>query len=422
MTEDLLHFIWRHQKFESHQLHTVQGEPLNVIHPGYSNQYGGPDFEHAQLFINNLRWIGSVEIHLKASHWYAYHHESDQSYDNVILHVVWEDDVEVCYPNGNRLPTLELQQLVEANFLVTYVNQFKQSYDWIPCEREILNVPTAVLIGWKERLYINRLQEKSHRVESILAATQNDWEATLYRLLARNFGLNVNGEAFAVVAASFPFSVVRKSWHHGIQLEVLFLGQAGLLPPYHSHPYIQQLIEEYEFLSNKFRLKPAAIRMQFARLRPVNFPTIRWVQLAQVYTHKQGLFSSLLQNWPDLSLDWVTQIGVSPFWETHYTFDKQSKKKNKSLSKSFSELLMINTVLPLMFSYFKRQGREVSEELLNQIIQLKAEKNAVVAGYKKLGLLVNNALDSQAFIELKKNYCSLKKCVNCQLGSYMLTH
>lgn len=422
MTEDLLHFLCKHQCIDGANFKTTQGETLSIISPGYFNIHGGPDFNQAQIRLNKMHWAGSVEIHIKSSDWYSHNNQNDPTYDNIILHVVWEDDIEICRTNGDLIPTLILQPIVSSKLLEKYQCTFQRPYHWIPCENDFNLVPETILTSWKERLFVARLENKAQRIQDLLKDTKNDWEATLFALLARNFGLNVNGDAFFNVARSMDFSIVRKNSSNPFRLEALFLGQAGLLSCDKEDPYLSKLREEYRFLSNKFGIQPLEERIQFTRLRPMNFPTIRWVQLAQLYSNHQGLLAKIMNEFPRFDFSWITKIEVSSFWETHYSFNKKSHKRKKQISNNMLELIVINTIIPFMFCYFKAHGRDVSEELLDYITTLQPEKNGLIKRFGSLHAKIESALDTQALIELKKQFCDTKKCVNCHIGAYLLNH
>ena len=246
MKEDFLHYVWKYQKFSA-PLYTQQNQALAVVSTGWHNHHAGPDFQQAQLVLGDLHWAGAVELHLKSSDWYRHRHEKDAAYDNVILHVVWEDDVEVCRSDGSILPTLVLQTIVPLELLERYNSIFFKKAQFIPCEDYLGELSNTNWLFWKERLFIERLDERSQRIQALLKKSKNDWEATLFGLLARNFGLNVNGAAFLSIAHSFPFSIVRKLQHNVHALEALFLGQANLLPENSPLVYPQTLKKEYLF-------------------------------------------------------------------------------------------------------------------------------------------------------------------------------
>lgn len=294
MQEDLLHYLWRYQKFDHSNLKTIQGDSIELLSPGFINEGVGPDFSHAKIRMDSLLWTGPVELHVNASAWYLHRHQNDAKYDGVILHVVWNYDTDVCLSSGQILPTLCLSEYVDKNLLKRYKAQFLVKKNFVPCEMALPYFDNNKWIFWKERLYIERLELQTSRIQELLQQTKNNWDAVLFQLLAKGFGLNKNGTAFMEMAQSFPFGVIQKCQHQTPLLEALIFGQLGLLGP-GKDAYHQQLKSEYEFLRAKFKLKRCqATSVTFGRLRPSNFPTLRLAQLAQLYHLQKGLFRKIM--------------------------------------------------------------------------------------------------------------------------------
>ncbi len=423
MNEDFLHYLWKYKKFNSTQLSTTEGEELMIKRSGdHNQQLSGPDFFNAQLIIGEQRWAGTVEIHIKSSDWYVHHHETDPAYENVILHVVWEDDVEVFRKNNTRIPTLQLKEYIAAPLLATYQKLFETSENkWIPCETSIPTVSQFTIAHWQERLYLERLEEKAAHIKPMLAAATNDWEAVLFILVAKNFGLHSNQESFLSLARSIPYSVVRKCSHDLHQLEALFFGQSGLLQDLHENPYAQKLKHTYTYLATKFSLSnQGVLPFHFFRLRPANFPTIRIAQLAMLYHQHQQLFAKLMAATTLTALSEICNTATSQFWETHYTFHKTTTHRPKKMTKAFVELLIINTIVPLKYMYNTYKGAVGAEELLQIMSQLAPERNRITAKFETLGVPMEDAVHSQAVLQLKKVYCDSKKCLQCAIGNKLL--
>ncbi len=423
MKEDLLQYFWKYKKFELSNLKTTRKEDLLLQQVGLHNtDHSGPDFFNARLIINGQKWAGNVEIHVKSSDWYVHNHENDPAYDNVILHVVWEDDIEIFRKDNTVIPTLQLKDYVSHEILVRYKKLFTESNkQWIGCEKELPNVSEFVLSNWQERLYLERLEHKTGYIIELLNQSANDWEAVLFRLLAKNFGLKVNGETFLSLANSIDFSILRKCSVTCKELEALFFGQAGFLDHNFEHEYGKSLKREYTFLKSKFQLNTQGVLpIQFFRLRPSNFPTIRLAQLAMLYFKNNQLFSKIIRinNVEDFYA--LLSVETSSFWENHYTFQKESKTRRKKITKPFIDLLLINTIIPIKFLYARSIGRYPDEEIFRLIAQLSKEKNSIVDKFEGLKVPVENALHSQAMIQLKNQYCDQKACLKCAIGNYLL--
>ena len=420
MKEDFLHHIWQFKKFDIQHLRTVKDEPIEIINSGQYLQQSGPDFFNAQLRIGNQTWAGNVEIHIKSSDWYLHNHERDAKYDNVILHVVWEHDTEVIRQDTTEIPVLELKNYVDAQVLNSY-NTLTAAKTWIYCEKELETLNSFVLENWKERLFFERLERKALPILELAAATNGDWEAVLFSFLAKNFGLNTNGEAFHAIAKSLPFSIVRKESFEAENLEALLLGRAGILDEKYEDVYPKDLLARYDYIVTKHRLESVHInKPEFFRHRPDNFPTIRLSQLAQLYHNHQNLFSKIIASNSIEDIYKIFSVTVSPYWQTHYTFDKESPKKRKALTKSFIDLVIINTIIPFRFAYAKSRGEETSEELLQLLQQLPPEKNSIIEKFKQFKMPVNSAYDTQALLQLKNEYCNNKRCMQCSIGLELL--
>lgn len=421
MKEDFLHYVWKHQLFSKTNLQSTEFNTIEIVFSGTHNTNSGPDFLNAKIKIDNILWAGNLEIHVTSSDWYLHQHENDTNYDTVILHVVWEDDVEVFGKNNLPLPTVNISKLVANDLLLNYKKLYSKEQRWIPCEKDIITVDSFVFDHWKERLFIERLEDKSVLITQLLNDSNNDYEAVLFKLLAKNFGLKTNAEAFLNFASSIDFTIVRKLQNDVFKLQSLFFGQTGFLEKKSEEKYVIDLKNEYDYLKHKFSLKSIHNgQFQFFRMRPTNFPTIRIAQLASLYHKHQNLFSKLIET-SDLKIIYqLFSVDLDDFWKTHYTFQKVSSKSVKRITNSFVDLLLINTIVPLKFNYLKSRGEVDEAELLGLIQQLKPEKNSIIDKFKELEISFKNAFETQALLQLKNKYCAKKRCLQCAIGNVIL--
>lgn len=422
MREDFLHYLWKYKKFDFTNAKTTEGEKILLIDSGMHNFNSGPDFFNARLKIGNQLWAGNVELHIKASDWYFHQHEKDKNYDNVILHVVWENDVEVQRQDKTSIPALSLKNLVDKKLIEGYRQLFAFTENWINCEKNFKDIDNFTLRHWQERLYLERLEDKSVLIQDLLEKSGNNWEAVLFQMLAKNFGLNLNGDALLSMAQSLDFAVVQKAARDNLQLEALLFGQAGLLRAQLNIPYYKRLQKEYKYLKHKHNLSNSGvIPPKYFRLRPDNFPNIRLSQLASLYFIRNNIFSVLITSKSLRTIYDTLDVETSEFWREHYTFPKKHSKRSKKLSKAFKDLIIINTIIPLRFLYSRTRGNDETETLLNLVENIPAENNKIVENFRKLNQdSVENALQSQAMVQLKKNYCELNKCLNCAIGVKLL--
>lgn len=420
MKEDFLHYLWKFGKFDASNLKTSNNQSLLIQHPGQYLQLAGPDFFNAQLVIDNQKWAGNVEIHLRSSDWYLHKHEQDAAYESVILHVVWEHDSEILRKDNAEIPVLELKYYTDKETLQQYETlMFPKS--WIYCERQLAAIDDFVLQNWLERLFFERLERKSTPIETALKETNQDWEAVLFWMLARNFGLNTNGESFFNAARSIPFAVIRKESFEVENLEALLLGAAGLLDVEKEDQYFHALKSRFAYLSEKYKIENHCIvPVQFFKHRPDNFPTIRLAQLAGLYVLHKNLFSTIVLVDSLKEIYQLLNVSVSLYWKTHYQFDRESPKKSKALSKSFIDLIVINTIVPIGFAYAKSQGKEIAENGIALLQEVASENNAIITKFESFGIHAANAFQSQSLLQLKSDYCNKGKCLNCAIGVSLL--
>ncbi|HEY4617101.1 MAG TPA: DUF2851 family protein [Flavobacterium sp.] len=420
MKEDFLHYLWKFKKFDALNLKTCNSEDITISNVGQYLELAGPDFFNAQITIGDQKWAGNVEIHLKSSDWYVHHHEKDTAYENVILHVVWEHDTEIFRKNNIEIPVLELKNYVDKKALDNYQLLITPK-SWIFCEKQLNTIDGFVVRNWQERLFFERLERKSEPIDELLAQTNNDWEAVLFCLLAKNFGLNTNGDIFFKIASSIPFSIIRKESFERENLEALLFGNAGLLDGEKQDNYYSNLKFRFDYLSDKHQIEKSSFEpVQFFKHRPDNFPTIRLSQLASLYHMEQNLFSKISAIDSLASIYGLFKVDASDYWQEHYQFDKKSTMKKKMLSKSFIDLIVINTIIPVLFAFAKSQGKENSENLIELINEISPEKNAIIGKFSSFGIKSTSAFETQSLLQLKNEYCNKSKCLECAIGMELL--
>ncbi|WDF64419.1 DUF2851 family protein [Flavobacterium sp. KACC 22763] len=420
MKEDFLHYLWKFKKFDSLNLKSVQNEPITIIKTGDYLELAGPDFFNAHIEIGNQKWAGNVEIHLKSSDWYLHNHEKDAAYKNVILHVVWENDTAIFRENNTEISVLVLKDYVSKETIDNY-NALVSPKTWISCERQLKEIDKFIFKNWQERLFFERLERKSKFIYQLLEETNQDWEAVLFCLLAKNFGLNTNGNSFLQISKAIPFSVIRKESFEVENLEALLFGTSGLLETEKEDVYYKDLKFRYFYLLHKYQIEKTYVDpLQFFKLRPDNFPTIRLSQLASLYHKHQNLFSKIIDLKSVNEVYRLLDISASLYWQNHYQFDKESPKKSKILSKSFIDLVIINTIIPLQFAYSNIRGESIAEDLIDFINEVASEKNTIIDKFNSFGIKSQSAFESQSLLELKNEYCERKACLQCALGLELL--
>lgn len=423
--EQLLHYTWKHKLYPLKELTTNDGQRVEIVDPGLHNRNAGPDFFNAKIRIGSTMWVGNVEIHDKSSDWYQHGHDKDSRYDNVVLHVAAELDTEVMKSNGEYVPQL---QLSVPDDVLTHYDELQKTDEYPPCYKVIPDLSALIIHSWMAALQTERLEQKTEAIRKRAELCNGSWEDAYFVTLARNYGFGINGEVFEQWAYNIPLNAVAHHRDDLFQIEAIFMGQAGLLeldsiPEYYQKDalndgYFAKLRNEYQYLAHKFSMKPIDFKLwRFLRLRPQNFPHIRISQLANLYYQQKAGLSQLIECETLDELKNVLKSQVTPYWETHYTFGSTSPKNEKHLSYGSINLLMINTAIPMLFAYGRHTTKEVlCDKAFDFLEQLKAENNHIIRMWQQVGLPVKTAGDSQALIQLKKEYCDKKECLRCRFG------
>ncbi len=420
--EELLHFVWQFRLYGAEPLQTTTGEIIQVIQLGTLNKNAGPDFSNAKLVIGDTTWVGNVEIHLKSSDWLLHQHQLDNAYENVILHVVYDDDTKIYRKDGTLLPALVLKNRFPASLannyeaLITAANNF-------PCEKQIHEIDDFLIKGFLSRVLVERLEDKSAEVYEKLKELKNDWDEAFYHFMARNFGFKVNAVPMEMLARSLPQQLFAKHKDQPLQIEALIFGQAGFLDQKFKDEYPKQLQAEYRFLQKKYGLQPIEVSLwKFMRMRPQNFPTLRLAQFAALIINSHHLFSKVLalRDYRN-SQQLFEALPVNPYWQNHYHFNKTAENVGLQLGKGSIDNILINTLSLFLFAFGKAMDQHNYITRCFYILEnLPAENNAVVKQYIDAGVRIKDAYQTQALLQLKKTYCNEKKCLNCGIGIKIL--
>lgn len=415
-------FIWERQYFDKNNLTTVQGKSLSVLKPGNINTQAGPDFHQAHILLDQQLWVGEVEIHVKSSEWFLHNHHKDQAYDQVILHVVWSDNREIDTASGGKLPTLVLKNRISKELLLRH-KHLNNSHLKIPCESLSYKIELSDLESMLNLTTAQRLLGRSSEVLGLLQKHENDWDQVTYLMYGKNFGFYLNSAAFSLLVRCVPLSIVRKLRFNLFQLEALFFGQAGFLQSVSGDSYFKKLQIEYHYLKEKYQLPDGIVKTsiwKYLRLRPPNFPTIRIAQFA-AFMQTDGYRFSDIREFTETNPDKLTGIKPSPYWQYHYDFGKKGGKGGV-FGESSSKYLVINTVVPMLVAYSIYTGQpEIHRRAILLLNNLSPEKNHIITYWKGMGFKVSSAQESQALLELYHKYCTMKRCLQCEIGKSLLT-
>lgn len=423
MNEDLLSFIWRFQYFEKKELATEESLPLSIIRPGHRNTNAGPDFSEARVSIDGVLWIGSVELHVRASDWYLHQHEQNGAYDGVVLHVVWENDYVAKRKDGTAVPTLSLNGLVKTSVLERYRCLLDEK-ETVPCNRQFNGVEQIRKFAMLDRVLLERLERKALEIQHLLDTNQQDWEQTAYQWLGRHFGFKLNDAPFQRLTGIVSWKIIRKHTDRLIQVEALLLGCSGLIPADSEDIYVRQLQQEFRFLSAKYKLQAAVMQpheWKYARLRPAGFPTVRLAQFARLLCNIGGFLNRFIVSEHFDEIRGLFRIEQSAYWRENYLFEKKARSQVPVLGADAAHLLIVNAAVPLLVAYSKqRQQPELLDRAIYWLSEIPAEDNRITREWAALGMRVKNAADSQALIEWFNNYCTPRKCLECMVGAALV--
>lgn len=416
-----MQYVWKHRLWRSEDMVTNTGKKVRVVDPGLLNTDAGPDFFNAKIEIDGHMWVGNVEMHYRATDWKRHHHDSDKAYDSVILHVVAKDDAPVRRTNGELIPQLVLE--VSPQFNADYASLVGATIE-VPCATKIKQVPHLTIVEWVEGLAFERLHGKVERIHQLLDSFNGSWEDVCYVTLARNFGFGINNDAFERLARRTPLRLLGKHSDSVLQIEALLFGQAGMLDAQKPgmDSYYNQLCTEYAFLSNKFQLTPMEKESwKLFRIRPQNFPYRRIAMLAQFIEGGFRMMNRILEAEGEKEMRALFEVELSGYWIKHYTFGKPNERATATLSRSSIDIILINTVAPLLYAYGELTGNyEMTDKAIKLLEDLRAESNSIVSHFVAYGIDCPDALTSQALVQLKREYCDARKCIYCKIGHHLL--
>ncbi len=422
MKEDFLHFVWKEQLFDKSNLLTEDGQPVTVIDKGQYNFDAGPDFFNSKINLDNITWAGNIEIHLRSSDWFRHSHQEDHSYDNIILHVVLENDMIIHRKNGSIIPTISLKNRFYNESYLRYDRFFKTNSMIYPCMPHLESISEDIILATLETALHDRLNARADLIQEQLQQTNNNWEESFYHLLAKSFGFKVNAVPLQLLSETIPLSILERESNELIKIESLLFGVAGLLNLDSNSPYQKKLAKEFKHQQYKYNLQPLHPAIwKFGKLRPSNFPTVRIAQFAMLLYKQKRLFKKCIisNNLKNLRKLFTTE--ASEFWTTHFHFESTSEPIAKQLGNDSINSIIINTVIPFCYAYGKHIDNSIIQnKAVEWLKQLPAEKNKYVNNWGHPVYNFSNALQTQGLIQLNNSYCAKNRCIHCKIGCKIL--
>ncbi len=415
MREEFLQYIWANSLYRSDKCVTCSGKELSIINVGQSNKDSGPDFFNARICIGGIELAGNVEVHLRNSDWYRHGHYQNEAYNNVILSVVKEADVRIYNVLGEEIETIVLDY---TEVLYDEYMFMKSAFQRPGCRRNLASLEHVWFYWLLQRMAIERLERKCADIERMLEQTQNDWEECFYRLLCKYWGGNVNAEPFYQLALHIPYRILLRYSDKPLALEALLSGTSGLLEKADDDQYVAALKKEYHYLRIKHQL--AAVnpsQWKFMRVRPDAFPTVRLALLASFLQKFSNLVSRILDAVSLKEVFGLLEVTASAYWDNHYLFGRESAPKAKRMGEEIKNVIIINSVIPFMFLYGKKRNEaKYTDKVLEWLELLGPEHNYITKEWESAGFVLHSALQTQAVIQLRKEYCDRHLCLKCAIG------
>ena len=420
MNEAFLHYVWSTLNFDFHRLKTTDGTPVHILHTGTWNTDQGPDFIDAKIQLDRLEWTGNVEIHYKGDDWYNHGHDTDPVYNNVILHIVFEASAkQVCRNDGSPIPEIVLKDRISPH-LTRKASELLLSEHQIPCERHLQTIDQDLLKKFISDLSEMRLAEKVLHYQQEIIGVRTDWAQLLWEEIIAYLGHLKNREVFRQIAREVPYKLYCKHLDNPIQAEALLMGTAGLLTGTTHDDYQKKLKKEWTYLSTLYDLSPVHYPLNFFRMRPANFPTVRLSQVHQLCTRFRPLTKLFdHEEWTKLL---SAKLPSTEYWFEHNRFALSHKARKKEIGRQQKKLLLINCIIPLAIAYGKAHGVDSTlQTSISYLKKLSPEENKLTRYFSTFDIRMQNAWESQGLLRLFGEHCTHKKCLTCRLGKEILS-
>jgi hypothetical protein len=436
--ERLLQAVWAHQRIVRDQLKTLDGETVRVLHPGFLNREGGPDFRGAVIqFGSETPRAGDVEVDIRSAGWRAHQHHHNPAFANVILHVVWDGD----RMDTNFPPRLILRNLLDAPLGELSVWLERDSTESLAenlrgrCCAPLRDLSTSLLEGLLTEAARVRFEGKAARFKA--RARQVGWEQSLWEGLFRALGYKHNVWPMQCLAELRPrWATPDKS---PFEFQARLFGVSGLLPleltrsQASADSYLRRIWDEWWREREAFEdcVLPRSL-WRFHGLRPANHPQRR-LGLAAHWLAAGDLIGRI-ERWcsQQTSEDGVAnrffdllKVERDPFWSWHWTVRSPRLKKPQPLvGPARATDLAINVILPWLWIR-AGQGKNpaLQERILNwYALWPAAEDNSLLrlARERLLGgarrSILRTAALQQGMIQIVRDFCdhSNAVCESCR--------
>lgn len=419
MREEFLQYIWANALYRNHKMVTCSGKKIQVLNVGQQNRDSGADFFYARINIDGTEFAGNIEIHLRNSDWCRHGHHVNPAYNNVLLSVVKDADIRIYNSAGCEVETvvLDYAECLYEEYLFMQKNGKQPG-----CRRNLEIIDKEKFYMNLQPLAVERLERKCCDLRHMLEQTRNDWQECFYRLLCKYWAGNVNSDPFYQLTLLLPYKILLKHVDKPEVLEALLFGCSGLLADAPEDEYVVKLKKEFQYLQAKYQLQSLVPEQwKFMRIRPDAFPTVRIALLAAFFRGFTNLTGEITGAKNLKEIMGLLDVTASGYWDSHYRFERASSLRPKTMGKSLKRIIIINAIVPFLFLYGKEHDKEdCCDKALDWLENLEAEDNYIITDWKACGFRFNSALQTQALIQLRKEYCDKHRCLECKVGREVL--
>lgn len=413
MKEDVIQQFWKSKLALGKALKTTQNNAIVIRNFGELNHGQGPDFSAAEIEIDGVLHHGSVEIHVDSKEWFEHHHETDEKYQSVVLHVVWKNSMDVFDLSGRFLPVLELNQFFNEKDLQKS-QQILSLNGEFPCQL----FHTSVLISEKyQQLVFAQSKRWDRKIQDVLLLHhefRGDWQKVILVQVAKYWMDHQNRNSMSLLVKDAVISRLQK--FNQTEMLAFWLGQSQLSLDHLFQNNERDLIcSKFVFLKKKFEMNPIPLNWYFGRVRPNAFPDIRLWQWSKWISNQNASFSHWLQfkDYPELIH--ALSVGIE--------VKRPLKSEPEVMVNGLQHIhqLIINAIVPIWMAYATLHENKV---LLNQSLdileQIPPENNAITKKMHWMNFLNTSAKHSQQLMGQYELYCSKKKCLECLVGQSYL--
>ena len=425
LNEKMIQMLWNKNHYLNEILFDDQQKSYKITDPGTWNREPGPDFKNARFLSGKNSVIGDVEIHLKPENWNSHGHQFNPDYENVKLHVVWENPSKTRSPS--HIPVIELcSQLAVAEDRVwelrdSTIYSKSQIHPPAECAEQMNKITDPVLQRTFRAAGLGRLQRKSNHIK--LLATKHGFRQTIYSQLADAMGYKANRIQFKEVCQRAKLESL--NGYNNIEKSAYLWGSSSLLPDHTQVKVHEEILENTKNLWNIWwKLRSTSldqIEWNRASSRPANSPERRLAAFICILEknnfHPEDIVSQsckilLAGNSPKKFLE--ERLTAEGEWEHFCNFKTKMPKPMKLVGNNRKLDIMINVIIPAMAVLLSESGKsnDIHKLYMFYCSLPKSQDNHVldIAKYRffippsRMKDIVKKAVDQQGIMQLMHDF------------------